>query len=251
MTALTAPRPQITPDKLRRKQFTLTSGTIAYHGGTAAVVRGTGKVVPATGAAGQVVIGKFVETVDASATGFNADAPVTVELPEEITLEKFVNGATTDAVAAANLLDTVYALDDQTVTVVPNGSPVGIFWGFDGNNRVQVQLFNGIGSVGQPGAVKGLAFATGDLALTALQAMHGAVVDVPSTSTASTITLPVSGVKDGTEVVFVADGTKNGHTVTYRYGTTAISAALTASKIHRAVATKMGSIWSINTTVSP
>jgi hypothetical protein len=138
MTALNAGRPQITPDKLRRKQFTLTPGTIAYHGGTAAVVRGTGKVAPATGAPGQVVIGKFAETVDASATGLNAEAPVTVELDEEITLEKFVNGASTDAVAPTNLLDTVYALDDQTVTIVPNASPVGIFWGFDGNARPQI-----------------------------------------------------------------------------------------------------------------
>ncbi len=52
---------------------------------------------------------------------------------------------------------------------------------------------------------------------------------------------------------FVADGTKNGHTVTYRdaTGTVALTTALTASKRHLVVATFLNGLWNANAYVGP
>lgn len=257
MTALSAGKTAITPSKWTRKQFTLTSGQKAWHGGLASLVIGTGKLVVAGSAmpssgVNMCPIGKFAESVDASATGLNADSPATVEFDKEKTLSTFVNGTSGDIVAAADIGKVVYMLDDQTATIVSNASPLGIFWGFDGSSRCLVELFTVAGNPGI-GAIKGatLAFASNDCVITAAQALSDAAFDVPTTGAASTITLPVTGVADGTTLKFVADGTKNGHTVTYRFGTTAISAALTASKIHCVIAVKMNSGWGQTTTVSP
>lgn len=249
MTALAAGKTRYTPSQWKRMpSATLTSGKIAYTGGSAAIVVGTGKFVPATGSAKEIVVGKFTKDVDAS----SADKPCIVEFDQEKTLSVFVNGTSGDAIAAANVGSVVYALDDQTATIVPNASPLGIFWGFDVNLNVLVELFGAVDAPGT-GAIKGatLAFASNDIVVTAAQALNGVTFDVPTTAAASTVTLPVTGVADGTTVCFVADGTKNGHTVQYRFGTTNITAALTASKIHMVTATKLGSGWGAVSGVSP
>ena len=72
----------------------------------------------------------------------------------------------------------------------------------------------------------------------------GTVFDVATTAANSTISLPAAA-PDGTFFVFVADGTKNGHTVTYRDVTTPISAALTASKVHGVTVTCMNNAWAV------
>jgi hypothetical protein len=251
VTALTTGRKKITPSKAIRYDRTLLSGKIGYHGGTAVVLTAgasAGKFQPATGGAGELFVGKFAEDVNASSTGLNADSQIAVQFPQEKTLSTFVNGATTDAVAAGNLGQIVYALDDQTCTIVPNLCPLGRFWGFDLAGACLVDTDDKFGAtlIGPT-----LTYASNDCVLTALQAVNGAVYDVPTTAAASTVTLSVTGVKDGTELVFVADGTKNGHTVQYRFGTTNITAALTASKIHRVVVTKLGSGWGATSTVAP
>lgn len=78
----------------------------------------------------------------------------------------------------------------------------------------------------------------------------GTIFDVATTAANSTISLPAAA-PDGTVIYFRADGTKNGHTITYRDVTTAISAATTASKVHLAIAVCLGNAWAITLTVSP
>ena len=75
---------------------------------------------------------------------------------------------------------------------------------------------------------------------------------IPTTGAASTVTLPVTGVADGTTIRFFADGTKNGHTVTYRQSpSTAISGALAANKRHLVIAESIGNTWAVNAYASP
>lgn len=78
----------------------------------------------------------------------------------------------------------------------------------------------------------------------------GTIFDVATTAANSTISLPAAA-PDGTVIYFRADGTKNGHTITYRDVATAISAATTASKVHLAIAVCLGNAWAITLTVSP
>lgn len=82
--------------------------------------------------------------------------------------------------------------------------------------------------------------------------VSGTVFDVPTTAANSVITLPAAA-KEGCEIVLVADGTKNGHTVQYadETGATNITAALTASKRHRVVATFLDGIWTASAHISP
>lgn len=79
-----------------------------------------------------------------------------------------------------------------------------------------------------------------------------AVYDVPATGAASTITLPAAP-PDGSRAVFLADGTKNAHTVQYRdaTGPTNLTTALTASKRHEVLVYALGGKWFANAYVSP
>jgi hypothetical protein len=252
MTAQAAGKKRITPSLAMRRQFTLLSGKIAYHGAWAAVIlTGTnaGKWQPATGASNEKVLGKFVENVDASASGFNADSLVTVEFDREKTLSVCVNGASTDAFAATDVGKIAYALDDQTCTIVPNASPLGRFYGLDAVGLCLIELGEIHGAVLKAGSL--VAPVTGDIIVTAAAIINRAVYLLPSLATNSTVTLPTTGVPDGTQITVVADGTQGAFTTTYRYGTTSISAALTASKGHTAILTKYGSIWSAATTAAP
>lgn len=80
----------------------------------------------------------------------------------------------------------------------------------------------------------------------------GAIIDVPTTGAASTITLPAAP-PDGTWAIFTADGTKNAHTVQYRdaTGPTNLTTALTASKRHEVLVSALGGKWFANAYVSP
>jgi hypothetical protein len=80
----------------------------------------------------------------------------------------------------------------------------------------------------------------------------GAVYDIPTTAAASTVTLPATAT-EGTILYFVADGTKNGHTVQYRdaTGPVNLTTALTASKRHLVIAVALNGLWNCNAYVSP
>lgn len=89
-------------------------------------------------------------------------------------------------------------------------------------------------------------------AATPASLVHDTTYDVPTTAAASTIALPAA-TADGTVVRFLADGTKNGHTVQYldATGSVALTTALLASKRHLVVASKLGGKWFANAYVSP
>lgn len=144
-----------------------------------------------------------------------------------------------------------YTLDDQTVTSTPTGSIAGRVWAVDSVLGVLVEPMPEAGTELRAAVAGVLSYASNDCVLTAAQCVNGAVYDVPTTGASSTVTLPVTGVPDGTTLTFIADGTKNGHTVQYRFGTTNVTAALTASKIHRVQATKLLSGWGATSTVAP
>ena len=231
----------------KRKRFTLTGGK-AFKGAIALLDKSTGKVVKGqSSAAGYVRIGVFAETVDAT----SADALVDVDLEREITLEWFANDTVAPLSATTDILNTAFVLDDQTVTAGSTATSVaaGRVWAVDSTRGVAVERFHAPGgSIAPLGTA--LSYTSNDAAPAAV--VSGAIYDVPTTGAASTITLPAAA-PDGTVCYFTADGTKNGHTITYRdaTGPTALTTALTASKRHLTVCTKRGSKWFANAYVSP
>jgi hypothetical protein len=80
----------------------------------------------------------------------------------------------------------------------------------------------------------------------------GTVYDVPTTAANSTVTLPAAA-REGTIIYFVADGTKNGHTVQYRdaTGPVNLTGALTASKRHAVTAIHLNDLWYATVVAAP
>lgn len=251
MTALTNER-MSSQESWQSHLFTLASGTKAWKNGVAAIDLGSGKVVPASTRTDLFVIGKFTETVDASA----ADKLVNVRLAREIWVEWLNNDAA--SIAATDLGALCYLKDDQSVTITPTGASIaGRVWAVDSARGVAVELLDAIPD--------GIASLTGLVALeTALSAfssnninvpatpVSGAMYEVPATGAASTITLPATA-DEGTILYFLANGTDNAHTVQYRdaTGPTNITTALTASKRHMVIAAFLNGAWRANAYVSP
>jgi hypothetical protein len=232
------------------KSFTLASGTKAYKGGRAAL-NSSGKVVPATSATGLLAIGVFHETVDATA----ADKPVTVDLEKEIVVERFVNATAGDACASTDVGQMGYMMDDQTVTKTASGRSVaGRIWDVSSSKGVAIEKLEMMPSpeaaLLKTGTLPGQV--GNDFILTAGAVVQDAQYDVGTTAAASTVTLPAAAA-DGSRISFVADGTKNGHTVQYRdaTGPANLTTALTASKKHLVVCQKLGGLWFANAYVSP
>lgn len=234
------------------KQFTLTSGHKGYKNGIAAVALGTGKVVQGATSSSLLVIGKFAETVDATA----GDKLVNVYLGREVWVEWFTNDS--NSIAATDLGALCYLKDDQSVTITPTGASVaGRIWGVDSAKGVAVELLGAV-----PAPLVSLDGLLGnEVTLSAFSSNNinvpnnpdsGTVFAVPTTSAASTITLPATAL-EGSIVYFVADGTHNGNTVQYRdaTGPTNLTTALTAGKRHMVVATFNGGAWFANAYVSP
>lgn len=224
--------------------FTLTSGTIAYRGAVAALVLGTGYVRPATGSPVEIAIGRFVKKTDAS----SAAKPVQVELFSEVRAHWYVNGA---SIAATDAGKVAFFDDDQTVVLTSTGStPGGTILAVDSVRGVLVApipLGARVAEALTPGAT--LAFVAADIVIPDYP-RSGTVYDVPTTAANSTISLPANAYP-GCELAFVADGSANGHTVTYRDVTTAITAAATASKRHLARVVFSGTKWAAVLGVSP
>lgn len=94
-------------------------------------------------------------------------------------------------------------------------------------------------------------YTANDLAIANTPA-NGTTFDVPTTAAASTITLPATAI-EGSRIFFIADGTKNGHTIQYRdaTGPVNLTTALTASKRHLTVCQFLNGKWAANAYVSP
>jgi hypothetical protein len=246
MTALAKERMRC-KETLARVTLTLASGTKAWKGGRA-VFNTAGKVVPATSSPLVVCAGIFAENMDAT----SADKQVSVDLETEVVAEWFANATSTDAVAATDIGKLGFMMDDQTVTITPADRAIaGRIWKVDSVRGVLVEKLLRIRNE-QLLTPADAVYTANDWAPTAAQIVHDAVYDVPATGAASTITLPAAS-PDGTRVYFAADGTKNGHTVTYRdaTGPVSLTTALTASKRHGVLAVKRDGKWTAIAYVSP
>ena len=122
----------------------------------------------------------------------------------------------------------------------------GLVWSVDGKGVAIERVSRLEDNIRPAGAT--LSYTSNDAAPAAI--VSGAVYDVPTTAANSTISLPAAS-PDGTWALFVADGTKNGHTVQYRDVTTAITTALTASKRHMVHVQMSGGKWFANAYISP
>ena len=245
MTALAKSR-MSQPERWTYKEFTLASGTIAYQGGIASLVLGVGKVHPGVAENGALVIGKFASDKDASA----ADQIVTVYFDRERAIEWFANSGTS-AVAATDIGALCFVEDDQTVRIAGAGYTIaGRVWGVDSVKGVAVERLDFATNDNLTKAAA-QSWTVNDLVLAASPPSR-TVYDIPTTTGASTVTLPATA-SEGTTIQFVADGTKNGHTVQYRdaTGPTNLTTALTASKRHLVVCTFLNSKWYANAYVSP
>lgn len=230
-------------DRFKFLTFTLLSGTIAYQGAGASL-NGSGKVRPTrdASAATDFHIGTFLEKVDASA----ADKEVVIDLVEEVVVRWWKNSGTD--IVSTDIGKIAYFADDESVSINPTGRiPAGRIWKVDSIKGVAVEKLRS--PAPNRAALPTLpAFAAGDTA--PAQIVHGAVYDVPATAANSTISLPAAAA-DGTVAYFHADGTKNGHTLTFRDVATAISAATTAAKRVAATAIKADGSWCVHLTVGP
>ena len=108
MAALTADR-----DTAKRDGITygrqVAATAVCYAGGIA-VLNATGYSTPGTTATGLIADGVYQETVDNSG---GADGAVTVNVVKGVF--RFNNSAAADAIAIAQIGDTCYIVDDQTV----------------------------------------------------------------------------------------------------------------------------------------
>lgn len=247
MTALSADK-ALSREVWDTRTFTLASGQYVYKGALVAIKAGTGTVVEATGASDEQVIGTAMEKVDAT----SAAKSIAVRLEREVPILYLANGS---SIASTDLGALCYVADDQTVSLSPTSSGVSVagrVWGVDSVRGVAVELLQPTAQ--NPGGLAERSpgsFASNDLVI-ADNPTSGSVYDIPTTGAASTVTLPAAA-REGTIVYFVADGTKNGHTVQYRdaTGPTNLTTALTASKRHMVAATFLNSKWYANAYVSP
>ncbi len=137
MTALVNKR-QTDFSKWRNRVLTLKSGEKAYLGGIALGDPSTGKVLNGASATGKLFLGLFAESVDASATGFNADSDVNVDFMQEITAGWFANDG---GITIADRFNPAYVADDQTVSKTStNRSLMGTILDVDSIDGVLVAI---------------------------------------------------------------------------------------------------------------
>lgn len=244
MTAL-ANKKQSSMERWNYKQFTLKSGHKAWENAAIFLELATSKVVVGTAAPGLLFIGTAAETVDAT----SADKLLNVRLGIELEVEWFANSEGAAEVLATDLGKIVDFADDATVSKTPTGTVAGRVWAVSAADGVAVEKLQAVPTDGKA-ALDAPDFVATDSVLEGV--VNGAVYEIPETAAASTVTLPASP-KDGDNCMFVADGTKNGHSVQYRdaTGPANLTTALTASKRHLVVCVARAGKWFANAYVSP
>lgn len=249
MTALSAGKALNRQTIARDFTFTLASGQTVWKGALIAIKLGTGTVVEATGASDELVIGVAMTDMNASA----AAKQLAVEFPTPVVGIYFANGS---SIAATNIGDLCYVADDQTVALTPIASGVSVagrVWGVDSTRGVLVEILRPLSQGGNLLASRTLpAHVSNDVILTTALAISGSIFDIATTAANSTVTLPAAAT-EGTDITFVADGTKNGHTVQYRdaTGPVNLTTALTASKRHVVRAVYLNGLWNASAYISP
>jgi hypothetical protein len=250
MTALLQGRARIF-DRWTHRQFPLAVGNKAWQGGQCAIDLSTGKVEPAHAELDLFVFGTFDETIDATA----AEALVNCNFGIEIEVEWLENDG---SISPTNVGSLCYAVDDQTVSLNGAGKSVsGRVWSVEPQG-VAVQHLPTLGGSGvdAPAGTNAPSYAapayvSNELIIPA-SAPSGVLIGVPTTTGASTVTLPAAP-DDGDALTFFADGVANAHTVQYRdaTGPVLLTTALTASKRHLVFCRALGGKWAANAYVSP
>jgi hypothetical protein len=112
MAALTQAR-MVDFETWRNKQLTLKSGEKAFTGGIALGDPATGKMWSGGSHSTALWLGLFAETVDASASGTNADTLVNVDFMQEVKVVWLDNDGSIDA---TKVFAPCYVVDDHTVS---------------------------------------------------------------------------------------------------------------------------------------
>lgn len=221
----------------------LTSGQLAEKGKMAFLDIVTGKIVIASSGT-TVDIGEFAETRTGDGT-----KGVMIRLHRDLASRRWTND-TVVPVAATDIGRVCFIKDSVTVSASPAGGRqrAGMVLEVTSLGVAVVSLMDmpiPAGTTPVP------AFVAADLVVPNYP-RSGSFVDVPTTAANSTVTLPALAL-EGSEVTFIADGTKNGHTVQYRdaTGPVLLTAALTASKRHVVRACFLGGKWACSSTVAP
>lgn len=253
MTALTNER-MSNQESWQSHLFTLASGNKAWKNGVAAIDLTTGKVVPASATLNLFVVGKFAETVDATA----GDKAVNVRLQHEIWVEWLSNDSS--SVTAADVGSLCFVKDDQTVSMTENGSSVaGRVWAVDSGRGVAVEFLDGGSGADGGGNLAGEKllvvdpgpWVSNNISI-ASPVTSGVIYEIPATTGVSTVTMAGGPVDDGTVITFTADGVNNAHTVQYKDpGGAALTAALTASKKHVVQLYRLNGVWRALAFVGP
>lgn len=221
----------------------LTNAQVAEKGKRAFLDCITGLCVIAASSV-TVDLGEFAET----RTGDGVKG-VMVRLHHDINTRRWANDGVAP-LAATDVGKMAYVKDASTVSKASTGGRQRAGLVIEvGTLGVRVASLMSAPMPSECGAT--LAFAAGDIVI-ADYPRPGAVFDVPTSAANSTITLPAAAL-EGTEITFIADGTKNGHTVQYRdaTGPVSLTAALTASKRHLVRATFLNGKWACLSTVAP
>lgn len=235
--------------------FALANGITVYNGSAIFYDPVADKLTNAK-AAGLIYLGTYTGNPENNVTGkFVGDGTtkIQVDLTDLVTATYYANGTGGDAIALTDVMQTAYALDDNTASIVAaDKSPLGTIIEVDARYGIGI-IKGGLAAAlggGAPNIATLPAFAANAIAQAAVR--HGAVYDVPATAAASTITLPVAA-PDGTEIEYTANGVLNAHTVQYvdATGPTNITTALTASKRHLVRCVKVNGSWRANAYVSP
>ena len=239
----------VTYSVFRHQSMTLTSGQTVYAGDEAAVVTGTGKLVKmVAGRTDLIPWGVFED--DTAAT---ADTTVLVDRLHDVHCKKYAN----DTGTAITLVgSTAYGLDSATATgASTSNSVLGQVQQIDSDGVWIKQTssaaasFTAINSLGVGGAI---AFASHDAVLTVGGLTTGDVYTVPTDTAAATVTLPTSGSPVAGTIVYFAypGGGTSANTITYRQGTTALTAAFAGDKKHMAIAV-FTTYWTVIASVAP
>lgn len=237
----------------RKINLPVAASTTLYEGVLVAQLVASGALCPMNTALSGPAVG--VATQGAANTGAAAAVRCLIEYDK---VYSFANSATGGEECSEALLmfSPVFAADDHTISKHSNAGAyqlAGLYCGMDEDGKVRVFVGPQAIAIAGGGVVGILAAqVSNDFILAAGEVMHGATYDVGTTGAASTVTLPATPA-DGTRIYFVADGTKNGHTVQYRdaTGPTNLTTALLASKRHLVVCVGLGGKWFANAYVSP
>lgn len=239
----------------RKINLPVDGGSHVYEGVLVAQLVATGQLCPMNTAASGPAVGVATHEVDN--TGADAAKRCLVEYDK---IYSFANSATggEECSEALPLFSPVFAADDHTIAKHSNAGAyqlAGLYCGMDEDGRVRVFVgAQALALLSNSGGVVGILAGqvSNDFILAAGEVVNNAVYDVGTTGAASTVTLPATPA-DGIRISFVADGTKNGHTVQFRdaTGPANLTTALTASKRFLVICTSLGGKWFANAYVSP